>query len=179
MNGYFTHRVIIKEEIAMEIKINTKTIKIQDKDVEVRSYAPVEKKTAQIIAALMSGTTEDGKFFSRVAFEASLYVSVVSLYSDFFDQYPELLKDMELLKAYDILETNGVIGAIISAVEELKEDEIKVFLEYAQHEVEHYVDTFNSTAKVFDRFIDGIHKGLEEIQEYVEAIEKAEKNDKE
>ena len=89
----------------------TTTIKIADKDIEVLNYLPIEDKYDLIQATLQQSV--EGIGFNEILIEMNFYLNVVFLYSNI--SFTETQKE-DRYKLYDILESNGVINEIVSAI---------------------------------------------------------------
>lgn len=99
------------------MKLKTKDevvkIKIADKEVEVKKYLPIEEKNSIIAITLQNAAV--GTVFNTLLMDAYFHVYLVFEYTNinFTDNQKE-----DILKLYDILETNGIISAVISALME-------------------------------------------------------------
>ena len=89
----------------------TTTIKIADKDIEVLNYLPIEDKYDLMQATLQQSV--EGIGFNEILIEMNFYLNVVFLYSNI--SFTETQKE-DRYKLYDILESNGVINEIVSAI---------------------------------------------------------------
>lgn len=98
----------------MKLKTKEDVIKITiaDKEVEVKKYLPIEEKNSIIAITLQNAAT--GTVFNTLLMDAYFHVYLVIEYTNinFTDNQKE-----DILKLYDILETNGVISAVIAALE--------------------------------------------------------------
>lgn len=86
-------------------------ISIADKEIEVKTYLPIEDKYDLIQATLQQSV--EGIGFNEIIIEMNFYLNVVFLYSNI--SFTETQKE-DRYKLYDILESNGVINEIVSAI---------------------------------------------------------------
>lgn len=86
-------------------------ISIADKEIEVKTYLPIEDKYDLIQATLQQSV--EGIGFNEILIEMNFYLNVVFLYSNI--SFTETQKE-DRYKLYDILESNGVINEIINAI---------------------------------------------------------------
>ena len=86
-------------------------ISIADKEIEVKTYLPIEDKYDLIQATLQQSV--EGIGFNEILIEMNFYLNVVFLYSNI--SFTETQKE-DRYKLYDILESNGVINEIVNAI---------------------------------------------------------------
>ena len=86
-------------------------ISIADKEIEVKTYLPIEDKYDLIQATLQQSV--EGIGFNEILIEMNFYLNVVFLYSNI--SFTETQKE-DRYKLYDILESNGIINEIVNAI---------------------------------------------------------------
>lgn len=100
---------------SLKLKTNdkVKVIKIEDKEIEVKQYLPANEKYDLIMISLQQAL-EDG-IYNDFKLEIAFNLNLVFLYTNlsFTDKQKE-----DLLKLYDILESNKIIDKIIEVVPE-------------------------------------------------------------
>lgn len=98
----------------MGLKMNTevKTIKIGEQEIEVKQYLPINEKLA-LIANVLNWSADENNFANPVKLEVFSALEIIYAYTNisFTDKQKE-----DPVKMYDILESNGVINEIISAI---------------------------------------------------------------
>lgn len=110
--------------LKLKTKADVKTITINDKEVEVKQYLPAEDKNAILEIAIQEA--DKGTVVNTFALDCLFHLYIVFKYTNitFTDKQKE-----DLLKLYDILETNGVIDAVVSAIPENEYLELKTNLD--------------------------------------------------
>ena len=100
---------------SLKLKTNDKikVIKIEDKEIEVKQYLPSSDKYDLIMVSLQQALEDN--IINDFKLEIAFNLNLVFLYTNisFTDKQKE-----DLLKLYDILESNGVIDAVVSAIPE-------------------------------------------------------------
>ena len=99
---------------AMKLKTKDEVAKIQiaDKEVEVKKYLPVTDKNSIIEMTLQNATV--GTVLNTLLMDAYFHTYLVIEYTNI--NFTDTQK-ADILKLYDILETNGVISAVITVLE--------------------------------------------------------------
>lgn len=117
--------------LKLKTKSDVKTITIADKQVEVLQYLPAEDKNS--ILELTIQEADRGTVVNTFALDCLFHLYIVFKYTNitFTDKQRE-----DLLGLYDILETNGVIEAVVSAIptneyNELRENLLDMVDKYA------------------------------------------------
>lgn len=100
---------------SLKLKTNdkVKVIKVEDKEIEVKQYLPSNDKYDLIMISLQQALEDN--IINDFKLEIAFNLNLVFLYTNisFTDKQKE-----DLLKLYDILESNGVIDAVVSAIPE-------------------------------------------------------------
>ena len=100
---------------SMKLKVDDtiKVIKINDKEVEVKQYLPIEDKNSLCEVALNAAAA--GTIFNPLLAEAYFNTYVVIEYTNinFTDN-----QKADVLKLFDILDSNDVINEVIAAIPE-------------------------------------------------------------
>ena len=100
---------------SMKLKVDDtiKVIKINDKEVEVKQYLPIEDKNSLCEVALNAAAA--GTIFNPLLAEAYFNTYVVIEYTNinFTDN-----QKADILKLFDILDSNDVINEVIAAIPE-------------------------------------------------------------
>lgn len=100
---------------SLKLKTNdkVKVIKVEDKEIEVKQYLPANEKYDLIMISLQQALEDN--IINDFKLEIAFNLNLVFLYTNisFTDKQKE-----DLLKLYDILESNGVIDAVASAIPE-------------------------------------------------------------
>lgn len=98
---------------SMKLKVNeaVNVIDLYGKEVEVKQYLPIEDKNSLCEIALQAAT--GGTIFNSLLAEAYFNTYIVMEYTNI--NFTDTQKS-DILKLYDILDSNGVINLIISSI---------------------------------------------------------------
>ena len=101
-------------KLALKKKEEVKNIKINDIDIEVKQYLPVNDKL-DLIARVISGAHDQNNFPNPIKIEVIGAIEIIMAYTNitFTDKQKE-----DISKLYDILDSNGVINQIVSVIPE-------------------------------------------------------------
>ena len=131
---------------SLKLKTNegVNLIKIADKDIEVKTYLSAQEKYDLIMISLEEAF-EDG-IYNEFKLEIAFNLNLIFLYTNisFTDKQKE-----DLLKLYDILESNGIINAVVKAI---PEDEYKFITDM--------LNDIKNTATQYNQSISGVINGL-------------------
>lgn len=106
--------------LKLKVKDDIKTIKIGEKEIEVKQYLPAKEKNELLEISLQRAVqgTVFNSFLADVYFHTYLIMEYTNI--TFTDTQRE-----DLLKLYDILETNDIINTVVAAI---PEDEYKYLM---------------------------------------------------
>ena len=131
---------------SLKLKTNdkVKVIKVEDKEIEVKQYLPANEKYDLIMISLQQALEDN--IINDFKLEIAFNLNLVFLYTNisFTDKQKE-----DLLKLYDILESNGVIDAVASAI---PEEEYNFVVDM--------LDTIKETSMKYNTSIAGAINGL-------------------
>lgn len=101
-------------KLALKKKEEVKNIKINDIDIEVKQYLPVNDKL-DLIARVINGAHDQNNFPNPIKIEVIGAIEIIMAYTNitFTDKQKE-----DISKLYDILDSNGVINQIVSVIPE-------------------------------------------------------------
>ena len=98
----------------MGLKINTdfKTVTIGEQEIEVKQYLPISDKL-DLIARVLEQAADDNNFSNPIKLEVFTNLEIIFTYTNiaFTDKQKE-----DLVKLYDILESNNIFNIIIDAI---------------------------------------------------------------
>ena len=91
-----------------------KLIKIGNFDIEVKQYLPVNEKL-NLVARVLNSAHDENNFPNPIKLEVIGALEIVMTYTNlsFTDKQKE-----DVAKLYDLLDSNGIINAVISAIPE-------------------------------------------------------------
>lgn len=128
---------------SMKLKTQDDVIKIQiaDKEVEIKKYLPAKDKNNLIEITLQNAT--EGTVFNTFLMDVYFHTYMIFAYTNI--NFTDTQKE-DILKLYDILETNGVIEAVIAALDAEAGHEYKDLREYML-EMADYTSKYMLSAK--------------------------------
>ena len=98
----------------MGLKLNTDvmTIVIGDQDIEVKQYLPVNEKLL-LIGRVINNSADENNFANPIKLDVFTALEIVFTYTNI--SFTEKQKE-DLVKLYDILESNNILNIIINAI---------------------------------------------------------------
>ena len=118
-------------------KNDIQTIQINGIDIEVKQYLPVEEKL-EIIGRVLRDSANDNSFANPVNLEVFLDLEIMYNYTNI--SFTETQKK-DPYKLYDLLEENGIILEVISAI---PDKEYNYLVDSASEIIENYYKYQNS-----------------------------------
>ena len=118
-------------------KNDIQTIQINGIDIEVKQYLPVEEKL-EIIGRVLRDSANDNSFANPVKLEVFLDLEIMYNYTNI--SFTETQKK-DPYKLYDLLEENGIILEVISAI---PDKEYNYLVDSASEIIENYYKYQNS-----------------------------------
>ena len=130
-------------KLALKKKEEVKNIKINDIDIEVKQYLPVNDKL-DLIARVISGAHDENNFPNPIKIEVIGSIEIIMAYTNitFTDKQKE-----DIAKLYDILDSNEVIDQVIAAI---PEDEYNFLIEGIDETVNAVYAYQNSALGILD-----------------------------
>ena len=101
-------------KLNLKKKEEIKTIKFNEQEIEIKQYLPIQEKLNVIYNAI-SKTEDENRFFNPVKLECYCTLEIIYAYTNikFTDKQLE-----DEAKIFDLMEENGLIDAIFSAIPE-------------------------------------------------------------
>lgn len=127
----------------MKLKTKDDVIKITiaDKEVEIKKYLPAAEKNDLIAMTLQESAR--GTVFNTFLMDVYFHLYVIFAYTNI--NFTDTQKE-DLLKLYDILESNGVIDAVVAALIAEGGQEYQDLRDYML-EMANYLNTYMTSAK--------------------------------
>jgi hypothetical protein len=98
---------------SLKLKIKEETKKIENTDIEVLQYLPIEDKL-DLIEVTLQKARED-RLYNPMKVDMFFHLNIIYLYTNI--TFTEKQREDEY-KLYDILQTNGIIDHLINAMNE-------------------------------------------------------------
>lgn len=119
-------------------------VKINDVDVEVKQYLPINDKLG-IIENVLKNSADDNNFANPIKLEVFLYLEIIYNYTNI--NFTEAQKK-DPVKLYDLLEENHVFTDVIAAI---PEDEFNYLVDSTDETVKAFYDYQNSVMGILER----------------------------
>ena len=101
-------------KLNLKKKEDIKTIKFNEQEIEVKQYLPIQDKLNVIYNAI-SKTEDENRFFSPIKLECYCTLEIIYAYTNI--KFTDKQKEDEA-NLFDLMESNGLINAIFSAIPE-------------------------------------------------------------
>ena len=148
------------KEFNFSTKVESKKIMINNKEVRVLQYLPMEKKI-DIIQIALQEAEEDPGVFNPMKLSTLMDIYMILFYTDIeIDDEDKA----DFLKLYDTFEINGVFDAVVDAIPEQEYLELKTFLETQQEILTKYKW---SVAYMISTAIEAIPSRMEEVAQII------------
>ena len=149
--------------LKLKLKSDIKKITIADKEIEVIQYLPAEDKNS--ILELTIQEADRGTVVNTFALDCLFHLYIIFKYTNI--SFTEKQRE-DLLGLYDILETNGVIAAVIEAI---PEDEYNELRDNLLDMVEKYAIYRNSLKGALEQLQMFVPQQAENMKETLEKID--------
>lgn len=148
------------KDMNLEVKKDMKYIQISGKTVAVKQYVSAADKNAILEIAMQQA--DQGTILNTFALDAFFHVYLIIKYTDIEFGVNEL---SEPLLLYDILESNGIIDAVVAAI---PEDEYNSLKEYLLEMVNNYLTYRNSARALVEQLSFFAPQSAEKLKEVVD-----------
>lgn len=146
----------------LKLKLNNEinTFDFNGNKIEVLKYLPLEDKCSLINLALQSA--REGSIYNSAKLEAYFHLYILMMYTNinFTDKQKE-----DKVKLYDILKSNGLINAVLAAMEE---DEYNYLLDCLNQQEEDIYNYKHSINGLVAEVIEQLPIKAEEMQKIVD-----------
>lgn len=120
----------------MGLKLNTNTVNISigDQQIEVKQYLPINDKL-MLISNVINQAADENNFANPIKLDVFAALEIVFAYTNitFTDKQKE-----DLIKLYDVLESNNVFNTVISAIPEAEYKSIVEGIDACAHAIYTY-----------------------------------------
>ena len=99
-------------KLGLKLENNIKTIVMNDQEIEVKQYLPINDKL-DLIATVINLAADDNNFMNPVKMLVFMKLEIIFRYTNI--SFTEKQKE-DLVKLYDILESNNIFNIIIEAI---------------------------------------------------------------
>lgn len=144
-----------------KLKLNKETkvtnVPFGDAVIEVKHYIPVSEKLMILDTIIQEAF--DYNFINKAKADALLHIYMMMCYTNI--SFTKREKD-SLLETYDLMEKNGVIDAVVSAI---PETEYNAFIAYCKEVMNDYDRYKNSIMGIAEQVIDQLPGRLKDVNE--------------
>lgn len=99
-------------KLALKVNKEVKTITINDQDIEVKQYLPIDEKLA-LIGNVINQAADENNFSNPVKLDVFTNLEIIFAYTNL--SFTEKQKE-DLVKLYDVLESNDIFNQVIAAI---------------------------------------------------------------
>lgn len=145
---------------SLKLKIKEDTKKIEDTDIEVLQYLPVQDKIDLVDITLQKA--KEDRLYNPIKIDVFFHLNLIYLYTNltFTDKQRE-----DEYKLYDILESNGIISKVIAAMDE---NEYNFLLNKINEKAENELTYNTTTASIIAKLVDDLPGNAEAAQKIVD-----------
>ena len=147
------------DDLNLKLDIQSTSIKINNAEVQVKSYLPIEEKINLVQIALQQ-SLEDG-VYNEGLLTAYFNTYIVMFYTDieFTDEQKQNIPAL-----FDVLNTNTIIGMVCSAIPKEEFDDL---LDLLNEQRQSNVIFKQSAAYLIGQFINALPEQMEKVSEIV------------
>lgn len=131
-------------KLGLKLNNDIKTIIINEQEIEVKQYLPINEKL-DLIAAVINQSADDNNFMNPIKAEVFTNLEIVFRYTNI--SFTEKQRE-DLVKLYDLMNANGIFSAIINAI---PDDEYNIVVEGVLQCSKAVYDYQNSIMGVLER----------------------------
>lgn len=121
------------------------TLKLNDLEIEVKQYLPVNEKLILISNVINNAASQDATFKNPIKVEIFGSLEIIYNYTNL--TFTEKQKE-DPSKLYDLLEENGVIAAVVAMI---PEDEYQFLIDGIDSSMDAFYNYQNSVMGILDR----------------------------
>jgi len=145
---------------SLKLKIKEENKKVENTDIEVQQYLPIQDKIDLIDITLQKA--KEGVLYNPIKVDMFFHLNLIYLYTNitFTDKQRE-----DEYKLYDTLQSNGIINQIIAAMDE---NEYNGLLNMVNEKIENELRYSTTTAAIISKFIDELPERAEAAKQIVD-----------
>lgn len=152
------------KDLKLETKVETTKVKVNDTtELEVRAYLPTIEKVALLEYVVNNAIDEATGRFSPIRVELFFSLAVLHWYADMI-----FGDDVPALDAYDALETNGVLDAVVSAIPETEYNFVSELINTTVKDIADYNCSLAGMVRAVSQNADDIQAQVEELSKKIQ-----------
>ena len=147
------------KELNLQINQNVKFIKINDKNIKVKQYLPIDLKI-NLVQLTLQESLEDNVYNAGLL-DAYFNTFIVMYYTDleFTDEQKQ-----DILSLFDVFESNGIIDAVCNVIPQIELEDLTSFL----NEQKNYNMTYKTSASyLIGQFINELPSQMDKVGEII------------
>ena len=149
----------------MGLKLNTNVVNISigDQQIEVKQYLPINDKL-MLISNVINQAADENNFANPIKLDVFAALEIVFAYTNiiFTDKQKE-----DLIKLYDILESNNVFNTVISAIPEAEYKSIVEGIDACAKAIYTYRNSALGIMESITQNYDALNLDVEKLQESI------------
>lgn len=143
---------------------SVKIFKINDTEIEVLKYLPIEDKY-DLISITLQNSKENG-IYNPIKLDMYFHLYLVYMYTNI--NFTDKQKENES-KLYDTLKSNGIIDSLLDTIEESEYNDLISFME---EQVEWELKYATTAASLISKIVDDLPKNAQAAMDIVENFDK-------
>ena len=147
----------------MGLKLNTNVVNISigDQQIEVKQYLPINDKLV-LISNIINQAADENNFANPIKLDVFAALEIVFSYTNivFTDKQKE-----DLIKLYDVLESNNVFNTVISAIPEAEYKSIVEGIDACAQAIYTYRNSALGIMESITQNYDALNLDVEKLQE--------------
>ena len=149
----------------MGLKLNTNVVNISigDQQIEVKQYLPINDKLI-LISNVINQAADENNFANPIKLDVFAALEIVFSYTNivFTDKQKE-----DLIKLYDVLESNNVFNTVISAIPEAEYKSIVEGIDACAQAIYTYRNSALGIMESITQNYDALNLDVEKLQESI------------
>ena len=149
----------------MGLKLNTNVVNISigDQQIEVKQYLPINDKLV-LISNVINQAADENNFANPIKLDVFAALEIVFSYTNivFTDKQKE-----DLIKLYDVLESNNVFNTVISAIPEAEYKSIVEGIDACAQAIYTYRNSALGIMESITQNYDALNLDVEKLQESI------------
>lgn len=154
----------------LNLKLNkdVQIVKVGENDIEVIQYLPQKEKIELVEFVLLNALDERTGCFSPIRIETFFAIAIMKFYTNITFTEKQL---SDIVKLYDLLECNGIISQIMSAIPSEELEFVNNAVADTAEDIARYNNSFAGMISNMTTKADGVDNQFTEIMEKIQNTE--------
>ena len=149
---------------SLKLKIKEENKKVEDTDIEVQQYLPIQDKIDLIDITLQKA--KEGVLYNPMKVDMFFHLNLIYLYTNLTFTYKQIEDEYKL---YDTLQSNGIINKIIAAMDE---NEYNGLLNMINEKIENELRYNTTAAAIINKLINELPKNVNKAENILNNFDK-------